>query len=139
MKIFLDTNVLLDCLLDRYPFADDAEEVIEICTASGNNGAFSTLSACNMIYIMSKAVGQSDAETLVQNIVELTGLVAIEPGDVTINLCGGHPDFEDAVQIVAAQRWGADIIVTRDKKGFVDSPVKVLTPAEFLRAQEGTV
>lgn len=28
--------------------------------------------------------------------------------------------------------WGADVIVTRDKTGFVNSPIKVLSPAEFL-------
>ena len=31
MKIMIDTNVLLDCLLDRHPFSDDAQEILEHC------------------------------------------------------------------------------------------------------------
>ena len=43
-------------------------------------------------------------------------------------------DFEDTLQIVAAKAWDADVIVTRDKDGFANSSVKVLSPAEFLNA-----
>ena len=85
MKIFVDANVIIDYLVDRMPFADDAEAVIDACVQDGNEGAFT-----------------------------------------------GHPDFEDTLQIAAAMAWGADVIVTRDKDGFADSPVKVLAPAEFL-------
>ena len=46
------------------------------------------------------------------------------------------PDFEDTLQIAAAQSWGADVIVTRDKTGFANSPIKVLSPDEFLGSLE---
>ena len=51
-----------------------------------------------------------------------------------MNLGADHPDFEDTLQIAAAKEWGADVIVTRDRDGFANSPVKVMTPAEFLNA-----
>ena len=142
MKIFLDTNVLLDYLLDRSPFADDAEEVVGVCTENGNLGAFSTLTACNMVYIMSKAIPRKDAEALVLQVAKLIGMTVVETEDIKSNLGAEHPDFEDAVQISAAVRWGADVIITRDKRGFTGSPLKVMTPAEFLNdapttAQEG--
>ena len=39
---------------------------------------------------------------------------------------------QDALQIAAAKAWCADVIVTRDKDGFANSPIRVLSPAEFL-------
>ena len=39
MKIFVDTNIIIDYLVDRVPFADDAEAVIDVCVSDGNEGA----------------------------------------------------------------------------------------------------
>ena len=43
-------------------------------------------------------------------------------------------DFEDAVQAAAAKDFGIDIVVTRDKTGFLDSGLRVYSPEEFLEA-----
>ena len=52
MKIFVDTNIIIDYLVDRVPFADDAEAVMDVCIGEGNVGAFTVLSACNAVYII---------------------------------------------------------------------------------------
>ena len=70
---------------------------------------------------------------LVKEVSALIGLLPIEPADIKANLGTEHPDFEDSLQIAAAKSWGADVIVTRDTTGFGNSPIKVLTPAEFLK------
>lgn len=134
MKIFVDANVVIDYLVDRFPFADDAEAVIDACVQGGNEGAFTGLTACNAIYVIGRSIGQRNAELLMKDVVEFMKLLPIRPEDISMNLGADHPDFEDALQIAAAKEWGADVIVTRDKDGFGGSPVKVLTPAEFLNA-----
>ena len=40
-------------------------------------------------------------------------------------------DFEDALQASAAELNKIEIIITRNKKDFTNSPVKVLTPKEI--------
>lgn len=132
MKIFVDANVIIDYLVDRMPFADDAEAVIDVCAQDGNEGAFTGLTACNAVYIIGRSIGQHKAELLVKDIAAFMKLLPISPEDVKVNLGSDHPDFEDALQIAAAKSWGADVIVTRDKDGFANSPVQVLAPAEFL-------
>lgn len=42
-------------------------------------------------------------------------------------------DFEDAVQVAAAQAAGIDAIVTRNGGDFAGTPLTVLTPAQFLQ------
>jgi len=132
MKIFVDANVIIDYLVDRNPFADDAEAVIDVCIDEGNEGAFTGLSACNAVYIIGRMTGRRVAELLVKEVASFIGLLPIDPADIRLNLGAEHPDFEDALQIAAAQSWGADVIVTRDKAGFANSPIKVLSPDEFL-------
>ena len=132
MKIFVDTNVIIDYLADRAPFADDAEAVVDACVHDGNEGAITGLSACNAVYILGRAIGRRAAELLVRKVASLIGLLPVDPEVIRANLGAEHPDFEDSLQIAAAVAWGADVIVTRDKAGFSNSPIKVLTPAEFL-------
>jgi hypothetical protein len=42
-------------------------------------------------------------------------------------------DFEDAVQIASALADNLDFIITRNVKDYEKSPVKALTPAEFMK------
>ena len=132
MKIFVDANVIIDYLVDRMPFADDAEAVVDACVQDGNEGAFTGLTACNAVYVIGRSIGQPRAESLVKSVAEFLRLLPIHPEDIKSNLCADHPDFEDALQIAAAKAWSADVIVTRDKDGFANAPIRVLSPAEFL-------
>lgn len=47
-------------------------------------------------------------------------------------LYSNSSDLEDAVQYYSAKMSGADYIITRDVKGFVNSTITVLTPKDFL-------
>lgn len=134
MKVFLDANVILDYLTDRQPFADDAEAVVEFCTFKENVGKITTLTACNAVYILGKAIGKREAEKKIKELIDLIGLVGVAPESVSENLAMNRIDFEDSVQLAEAIRWGAEAIVTRDKNGFNGSAIPVFTPAEFLAA-----
>jgi len=41
-------------------------------------------------------------------------------------------DYEDAVQYLSAMPYRPDVIITRDKRGFKDFDILVMTPAEFV-------
>ena len=132
MKVFLDANVILDYLTDRQPFADDAEAVVEFCVSEGNVGKITTLTACNAVYILSKVIGKQQAEEKIKELIDIVGLVGVTPESVSDNLAAKHVDFEDSVQLAEAVKWGADVIVTRDKNGFNESTIPVCTPSDFV-------
>ena len=119
-------------MTDRQPFADDAESVVEFCASEGNAGKITTLTACNAVYILAKVIGKQLAEEKIKELIDLVGLVGVAPESVSDNLAANHVDFEDSVQLSEAVKWSADVIVTRDKNGFRDSPIPVFTPADFI-------
>ena len=43
---------------------------------------------------------------------------------------------EDAVQRICAEDNGADVIITRDKDGFANASIPVMTPTEFIDGAE---
>ena len=55
MKIFLDTNVLIDYLNKREPFFAEASQVMDLCVSKQVEGVLSSLSVINAAYIMRKA------------------------------------------------------------------------------------
>lgn len=42
-------------------------------------------------------------------------------------------DYEDTVQYLSAMPYRPDMIITRDKRGFNDFDILVMTPAEFIQ------
>ncbi len=132
MKVFVDTNVVLDYLTGREPFVDDAELVVEFCTREVNEGVITTLSAWNIVYVLARIIGRRQAEQRLSELLDMIGLVGVEPESVLSNIGLEHVDFEDSIQMSEAVRWGADVIVTRDKHGFANSPIPVMTSSEFI-------
>lgn len=53
-KILIDTNVLLDYLLEREPFFEDAKKVILTCTEGNTKGCIAAHSISNIFFILRK-------------------------------------------------------------------------------------
>ena len=140
MKIFLDTNVLLDIFMRREPFYDASAQVVYACESGRFTGGFTTLTACNIAYALRK---QMSGVRMIQAIRQLASI--IEPIGTSVesllkSLESSNNDFEDTVQANCAHEWHANAVITRDKTGFADCTIPVFTPTEFpLREAEGPV
>ena len=53
-KILIDTNVLIDYLLEREPFFEDAKDVILSCADGKAKGCIAAHSIPNMFFILRK-------------------------------------------------------------------------------------
>ena len=93
--------------------------------------AWHTLS--NFYYLVSPTRGKDDAREF---LVELTRFVSVAPTDTEafhqVAFLPLH-DFEDALQVAAAQACGASFIATRNVKDFRRSPVPARTPRQLLK------
>ena len=132
MRLFLDTNVLLDILLEREAFVVDSTLVFQQCVDGRNEGLFCALSACNIVYILRNRFPREQIRAKVLKMAELLRMTDTAAAEVKAALSCESSDFEDEVQLRSAIAAGADVIVTRDKDGFVNSPIPVMTPPEFL-------
>jgi hypothetical protein len=59
-------------------------------------------------------------------------IINVDEKIIDMALKKGNNDFEDTVQYFAAINAGADVIITRNKKDYIQSDIPVLTPIEFL-------
>jgi predicted nucleic acid-binding protein len=134
MRVLLDTNVILDVLLERRPHAGAAAQVLALVDAGRLEGAAGATSVTTVHYLAGKALGRQKADALVRRLLDV---VAIAPIDAHLLLAAtrlGFDDFEDAVIHEAARAWGADGLVTRDLSGFRHATLPVFDAPELLAA-----
>ena len=133
MKALIDTNVILDALITRDPWAAAAQEILRTAAMDKFKG-FITASQTTDIFYYLRRYG-ADVSTSKKIIKKLTASVKISdilPADVENALDSDMSDYEDGLLAYCAKRQKTDFIITRNKKDFVKSPVPAISPDEFL-------
>ncbi|WP_417915440.1 PIN domain-containing protein [Candidatus Electronema sp. JM] len=133
MNVLLDTNVVLDFVLDRQPFAKAAELVFETAKRRPVQFYLSATTVTDLFYIAAKAKGKAFALALIKDLLEFVEIAAVNKTVILDALHSGQPDFEDAVQAGAAKQAAVSVIVTRNAADFAGAEVDVCHPDEFLR------
>ncbi|MDJ0366405.1 PIN domain-containing protein [Hymenobacter sp. H14-R3] len=134
-RFFVDTNVLLDFIMRRPPFAISAAELFQLAEDRKLVLYCSSLSFSQAHYILRKVVGSAKAQDLLLDTADLVTIVAVDSRSVHDALRSSFSDFEDALQYFAATSQvspAIEAIVTRDPKGFAAGALPFLTPPEAL-------
>lgn len=134
MKVFLDTNIVLDLLLQRPGYKESAK-ILELQEQGKIRTCVSVLTIVNAAYIYRKSVG---ATLVVVNLRYLSAFLEVLPMDndmlqKAISMEG--PDFEDLFQAVCASTNGCDVIITRNTKDF--KGLNAQNATEFLSSYKG--
>ena len=96
-KIFLDTDVALDHLGDRQPFAEYAHRLFALAETGELTICVSALSFSNLYYILRKLKGHTDALALLGKLKLLTRVSAVTDAEINSALSSSFKDFEDAI------------------------------------------
>jgi predicted nucleic acid-binding protein len=133
MNILIDTNVALDALLERHPFCAAASRVLSLSTLGV--GIFISASTITDIYYIShKHIGSKKAAMeLVKRLLLNVDAATVSGAEIRRAIALDWGDFEDAVQYAAGESLAVDYIVTRNPADFSSSPIKTVTPDEFIR------
>lgn len=134
MKVFLDTNILLDTLVlrDNPMFAQNAATILSL----GDNGTIelymSALSVPTVAYVL-KSMSSSAKKTIIRELMDIVKVLPSLPEHVSNMLESQMTDIEDALQVQSAMEGGCDVIVTRNNQDFKLSEIPAITPDDFLR------
>ena len=131
IKILIDTNVIIDYLADREQFADAAERVLLECFKEDVTGYVTANAITDIYYVVSKSLGKDATLDAIRTLCSVLEIVDIGKTDILGAMELDMPDYEDAIAAHCAKRINADYIITRDKTGFNNAPVKVMQPTEF--------
>lgn len=132
-KILIDTNVLLDYLLEREPFFEDAKKVILSCTEGNTKGCIAAHSISNMFFILRKDYTAKERREILSSLCIIFDVEGIDKAKLLSGLANEEfSDFEDCLQMECAKSYGAEYIVTRNVSDYSVSDVKAILPSEYL-------
>ena len=131
-RILVDTNVVLDVLLDRQPQAELSAEIWKAIETGASEGLLAAHAITTIHYLIQKELGVTKAKRLISEILRVFRVAAVDRAVIDEALRLSLLDFEDAATASAALSSECDYIVTRDPKGFRGSPVLPLTPEAAL-------
>lgn len=134
MRLIVDTNVVLDVVLGRDPWAVEAARLLSAIEEGKAEGHLAGHSVTTVYYVVAKARDDGTARQAVSDLLDILDIVP--PTDEIFRRALTLPitDYEDAVQAACALRVGADAFVTRNPGDFqgVDVPCE---PAGAVLAQ----
>jgi len=132
MRVLLDTDVVLDLILAREPFARDAVELFDLAEAGAFEPYISAITPLNIFYIARTAKAVRDLRHAIQMLLERVGVCPVNKSILTSALTLRFIDYEDAVQHSSATAESVDAIVTRNVRDYKNSTLAVYTPEDFL-------
>lgn len=130
MRIMLDTNIVIDILEKREPFFANSYLVLLNALENGDLCMMPVSASTDIAYILRKSGDVKDKLLKLSYMISLTDVTA---DDFNEAVKSDMPDFEDALLAACAKRNKADCLVTRNVKDFAKSPVRAITPKQFLK------
>ena len=132
MKVIVDTNVVLDVLLARQPFAPAAAKLFALAEQSRIDACVCATTVTTVDYLLSQSLPRNKAREAVRGLLTIFDVALVNRSVLERALASPMRDFEDAVLAEAGVLAGARIIVTRNARDFSRASLPVLTPQEFL-------
>lgn len=132
IRAMIDTNVVLDVLLDRQPFVNDAQRLWHAADEGWFDACIASFTVPTIHYICARHAGLDVANRAIDVCLDAFEVSALYRECVLAarRMPGG--DFEDNLQIATAITDFMQAIVTRDPMDFAASPIRVYSPQEFI-------
>lgn len=139
MRVLLDANVLLDCLVleaSGQPRAGKAasDQVLTLCDTGVHYGLVAWHTLPIVAYYHGKQHAEQDTAAMMDSLLAMLEVPAVGHTNAASWRSHGTDDFEDALQVACAMAGLADVLITRNTQDFNGSAITVMTPEEFLAA-----
>ena len=135
-KVMLDTNVVLDVLLAREPFADVSRQIFQLCEEGKLQGIVTASCITDIYYIVRKHSKDADlAYRVLGKLFDVVKVCDTTGADILSAYQQKPKDFEDCVVATCALRIGCGCIITRNPADFDTAKLPPMTPTEFITAR----
>lgn len=131
LKIYIDTNIFLNSILNRDN--EISKEVLYFLEAKNFEIVLNDISIINIHYYISKdkQFNSQNVKQYINTFLEEYTIVSADTELLKKSLHSTFKDFEDGVQYYCAKEIKADLIITNDKKGFIDSDIETINANNF--------
>ena len=133
MRVLLDTDVVLDYLLEREPFAQTAGRLFELNAQGAFDGYISGITPINVFYLGRKVLERDKLRQALKDLLLAMRVCSITHAVLIQAFALPLTGYEDAVQHASATASRLDAIVTRNLKDYKNATFPIFSPADFLK------
>lgn len=134
IRLFIDTNVMLDLLGERVPFYDSIAKVTTLADRGQLSLVVSALSYSTVSYFLTKYENLDKAKNKLRKFKIISEICSLDELIIEKGLNSKFSDFEDSLQYFSALKSECSILITRNGKDFKDSLIPIMTAEEFLKS-----
>jgi len=131
-RVLLDTNIILDIALKRFPHFEISSKIFELIDLKQIQAHITATTVTDIYYIAKKEKGNQLAIEFVINLIDIVEVIGVDKIVIQKALKSGFTDFEDAVQASAAAFNDIATIITRNKSDYSNTDLTILSPEELL-------
>jgi predicted nucleic acid-binding protein len=133
-RIFLDTDVIIDFLIDRKPFSREVAVLFTLVDERKLKGYVSSLTFSNLYYVLRKYESHHKVISKLESLANLLDIIKVDQDTIKNALDSQFLDFEDSIQYYCAfLSKKVDVIITRNTRDYKKALLPVMTPAECLK------
>jgi len=132
MRVLLDTDVVLDVIMARVPFAKAATELLDLNEQGLFEAYICGIPPINIFYIARKAKNNADLRQAISQLLQTVRVCPVNHAVLNEAFALPFADYEDAVQHASATASRLDAIVTRNVSDYKNATLPVFAPADFL-------
>ncbi|MFM6948480.1 MAG: PIN domain-containing protein [Aquirufa sp.] len=134
MKVLIDSDVIIDLLIDRKPFSEHSIDLLSLCENGKITGYWTPVMISNIYYILRKYTSEQNARTKISDLNSILEVLMIDKSVIQNALESTFKDFEDAIQNFSAEiHEEIEIIITRNESDYKHSRLSIFSPIDFLR------
>jgi predicted nucleic acid-binding protein len=126
--VLLDTDVLIDVALDRAPHAEPAAGLLDLLERRSGSAFVAWHTIANFYYLVAPTRGGRPTRDFVLDLLRFAAAAPATTEALRRATRLQMRDFEDAMQVVAAEACGAEVIATRNIRDYARSPLRAATP-----------
>ena len=132
-SVLIDSDIILDSLLNRQPFSDNSSKILSLCEKKKINGFITGVMIANIYYLLKKEHDSQRILATIKRLLTFLDILVIDKKMILAAIDSEFADFEDAIQNFSAENNGSiTAIITRNIKDYKKSKLSVLTPEMFL-------
>lgn len=132
MKVFLDTNVVIDFYDQRGQFYYPAAVIFDLAYKGKIEIYVSAITFVNAFFILRKSYTRKELYASLSGLASLCIITEVNKTIIERCLHDERKDFEDSVQYSSSLLHQVDVVVTRNVKDFKEFADNVCTPSELL-------
>ncbi len=134
-KLFVDTDIILDLLINREPFYLPAATIFSKADQNELKIFVSSLAFANLNYILSKQYSAAETRKKLITFKTLVTVLSVNDKVLELVLSSNFKDFEDGLQYFTAIENGIKILLTRNLKDYKAAEISVMSAEQFLRGK----